>query len=63
VDLIFNTTEGWQSLLDSQSIRGSALEKKVPYYTTAAASRAAAQAIAQVSTDQLEVRSLQDYYS
>ena len=63
VDLIFNTTEGWQSLTDSQSIRASALEKKVPYYTTAAASRAAAQAIAQVSTDQLEVRSLQDYYS
>ncbi|GMM94280.1 carbamoyl-phosphate synthase large subunit [Qipengyuania sp. MTN3-11] len=63
VDLIFNTTEGWQSLLDSQSIRASALEKKVPYYTTAAASRAAAQAISQVSTDQLEVRSLQDYYS
>ena len=63
VDLIFNTTEGWQSLLDSQSIRVAALEKKVPYYTTAAASLAAARAIAEVSTEQLEVRSLQDYYS
>ncbi|MCA0902324.1 carbamoyl-phosphate synthase large subunit [Qipengyuania aquimaris] len=63
VDLIFNTTEGWQSLLDSQSIRVAALEKKVPYYTTAAASLATARAIAEVSTEQLEVRSLQDYYS
>ncbi len=62
VDLIFNTTEGWQSLLDSKSIRASALEKKLPYYTTAAASLAAARAIAEVSPSQLEVRSLQDYY-
>ncbi len=63
VQLIFNTTEGWQSLLDSQSIRASALEKKLPYYTTAAACLAVAQAIAEVSPSQLEVRSLQDYYS
>ncbi|AXK42518.1 carbamoyl-phosphate synthase large subunit [Erythrobacter aureus] len=63
VQLIFNTTEGWQSLLDSKSIREAALEKKLPYYTTAAASLAVAQAVAEVSPDQLEVRSLQDYYS
>ena len=63
VALIFNTTEGWQSLLDSKSIRQAALEKKVPYYTTAAASRAAAAAIAAIAPSQLEVRSLQDYYS
>ncbi|TRD09921.1 carbamoyl-phosphate synthase large subunit [Erythrobacter insulae] len=63
IALIFNTTEGWQSLLDSKSIRATALEKKVPYYTTAAASLAAAQSIAAITPDQLEVRSLQDYYS
>ena len=63
IALIFNTTEGWQSLLDSKSIRQAALEKKVPYYTTAAASRAAAAAIAAIAPSQLEVRSLQDYYS
>ena len=63
VQLIFNTTEGWQSLLDSKSIREAALEKKLPYYTTASASLAVAQAIAEVSPEQLEVRSLQDYYS
>ncbi|MCK0128461.1 carbamoyl-phosphate synthase large subunit [Erythrobacter sp. F6033] len=63
IALIFNTTEGWQSLLDSKSIRATALEKKVPYYTTAAASLAAAQSIAAITPEQLEVRSLQDYYS
>ncbi|MXP28902.1 carbamoyl-phosphate synthase large subunit [Porphyrobacter algicida] len=63
IALIFNTTEGWQSLLDSQSIRASALEKKLPYYTTAAGSVAAARAIVDVAPSQLEVRSLQDYYS
>ena len=63
IALVFNTTEGWQSHKDSQSIRASALEMKVPYYTTAAASAAAAQAIASVNASDLEVRALQDYYS
>ena len=63
VALIFNTTEGWQSLKDSESIRRTALTEKVPYFTTAAASRAAAEAIAAMRGSQLEVRSLQDYYS
>ncbi|OYX65118.1 MAG: carbamoyl phosphate synthase large subunit [Sphingomonadales bacterium 32-64-17] len=63
VALVFNTTEGWQSHKDSQSIRASALQMKVPYYTTAAASAAASQAIVSVKVADLEVRSLQDYYS
>jgi carbamoyl-phosphate synthase large subunit len=62
VALIFNTTEGWQSLKDSQSIRRTALTAKVPYFTTAAASVAAAQAIAALRGAKLEVRSLQAYY-
>ncbi|MBB5687250.1 carbamoyl-phosphate synthase large subunit [Sphingobium boeckii] len=63
VALIFNTTEGWQSHKDSASIRASGLNKKVPYYTTATASVAAAQAIAAMRNQNLEVRSLQSYYS
>ncbi|PLK24613.1 carbamoyl phosphate synthase large subunit [Porphyrobacter sp. TH134] len=62
IALIFNTTEGWQSLSDSKSIRQAALANKVPYYTTAAASVAAAAAISAIRPDQLEVRSMQDYY-
>jgi carbamoyl-phosphate synthase large subunit len=62
IALIFNTTEGWQSHKDSQSIRGSALYGKVPYFTTAAASVAAASAIEALRSAELAVRSLQDYY-
>ena len=36
VQLVFNTTEGAQSLADSFSIRRTALQQKVPYYTTIA---------------------------
>jgi carbamoyl-phosphate synthase large subunit len=63
IALIFNTTEGWQSHKDSQSIRTAALQMKVPYYTTAAASAAAALAITSVRVSELAVRPLQAYYS
>ncbi|MFZ3484704.1 carbamoyl-phosphate synthase large subunit [Sphingomonas sp. 3-13AW] len=63
IALIVNTTEGWQSLRDSESIRASAVAQKVPYFTTASASVAAAQAIEALSRRSLEVRPLQAYYS
>jgi carbamoyl-phosphate synthase large subunit len=63
VDLIFNTTEGWQSLKDSAGIRASALHARIPYFTTAAASAAAVRAIEALRARPLEVRSLQSYYS
>ena len=62
VQLIFNTTEGWQSLKDSKAIRTSALRAKVASFTTAAASVAAADAIEALRGHPLEVRSLQSYY-
>ncbi len=62
VDLIFNTTEGWQSLKDSKSIRAGALNGKIPYYTTATASVAAMEAISAMRDQTLEVRALQSYY-
>ncbi|KGB58417.1 carbamoyl-phosphate synthase large subunit [Sphingopyxis sp. SE2] len=62
IQLIFNTTEGWQSLQDSQSIRASALAADIAYYTTAAASDAATQAIGALRAHSLEVKPLQDYY-
>ncbi|HEX8263424.1 MAG TPA: carbamoyl-phosphate synthase large subunit [Allosphingosinicella sp.] len=63
VDIIFNTTEGWQSHKDSASIRATAVMGKVPYFTTAAASAAVVRAIAVLQEHSLEVKSLQDYYS
>ncbi|PKQ01207.1 MAG: carbamoyl phosphate synthase large subunit [Alphaproteobacteria bacterium HGW-Alphaproteobacteria-13] len=62
VQLIFSTTEGWQSLQDSQSIRASALGADLAYYTTAAGSDAATHAIGALRAHSLEVKPLQDYY-
>jgi len=63
VQLVFNTTEGWQSLKDSHSIRATAVARKVPYFTTASGSLASAKAIEALRGRALEVRSLQSYYS
>jgi carbamoyl-phosphate synthase large subunit len=63
INLIFNTTEGWQSLKDSEAIRRSALLGKIAQYTTAAGGVAAAQAIAALRERSLEVRTLQSYHS
>ncbi|UVO53208.1 carbamoyl-phosphate synthase large subunit [Sphingomonas sp. SUN039] len=62
IALIFNTTEGWQSLKDSESIRRAGLMNKVPQFTTASASVAAVQAIAALQNSDLEVRPLQSYH-
>ncbi|MEO8723889.1 MAG: carbamoyl-phosphate synthase large subunit, partial [Sphingobium sp.] len=62
IAMIFNTTEGWQSLKDSQSIRASALRHRVPSFTTAAASVAVVDAIEALGARALEVRALQSYY-
>jgi len=61
VQLVFNTTEGKQSLADSFELRRTALMMKTPYYTTAAGALAAAQAIIATVEDSLEVRPLQSY--
>ncbi len=45
ISLIFNTTEGAQAIEDSREIRSIALYDKIPYYTTAAGSHAAALAM------------------
>ena len=61
IDLIFNTTEGTQSFQDSRAIRAAALSQKIAYYTTAAASNAAAKAIRNMSDGEIEVNALQNY--
>jgi carbamoyl-phosphate synthase large subunit len=60
VQFICNTTEGRQSLLDSASIRSSALSQKVPCFTTLAAARAAVRAARLTDVEALEVRALQE---
>jgi len=59
IQLVFNTTEGAQSLKDSASIRSTAVSRKIPYFTTLAASLASIQAIQALKTRDLSVRPLQ----
>ncbi|MFT3996521.1 MAG: carbamoyl-phosphate synthase large subunit [Asticcacaulis sp.] len=61
IALVFNTTEGKQALLDSFSIRRTALMMKIPYYTTANGAVAAVRAIASGLKGELDVRSIQEY--
>ena len=61
IQLMFNTTEGRQSVEDSFSLRRAALMMKIPYYTTAAGALAGAQAIEALAQGELEVRPLQSY--
>jgi carbamoyl-phosphate synthase large subunit len=61
VQLVFNTTEGVQAIADSFSLRRTALNNGIPYYTTVAGARAAVQAIAALRAGSLEVAPLQSY--
>ncbi|MEM1106976.1 MAG: carbamoyl-phosphate synthase large subunit [Pseudomonadota bacterium] len=59
VQLVFNTTQGVQSLKDSKSIRRTALVRAIPYFTTLAASIASVRAIEALRGGPLGVRPLQ----
>ncbi len=60
IDLIVNTTEGKQAIADSYTIRGAALQHKVPYSTTIA--HAYATSLALTSIDVQSVESLQNLH-
>ena len=59
-DLIVNTTEGKQAILDSNSIRREAVHRGVTYYTTLAAAVAACEALDHI--DEVSVNSLHDLH-
>jgi carbamoyl-phosphate synthase large subunit len=59
IQLVFNTTEGATSLADSASIRRTAVARKIPYYTTLAASIASVRAITSMKSREISVRALQ----
>ena len=59
IHLVFNSTEGTQAVEDSREIRAVALYDKIPYFTTAAASHAAALAMQARQEGEIGVRALQ----
>ena len=62
VHMVFNTTEGAQSIKDSRSIRTTSLTQKIPCITTCAGARAAVRAIEAMRAGDLEVAPLQSYF-
>ena len=61
IDLIINTSEGKQSAKDGYIIRRLAIELGIPYVTTLAGARAALNAIKAIQSNELKVKSLNDY--
>ncbi len=62
IQLVFNTSEGKQSVADSFTLRRMALTAKIPYYTTVAGARAVVGAIEALVRGGLEVAPLQSYF-
>ncbi len=64
VQIIINTPAGKDSVYDDSYIRRNAIRKKIPYITTMAAAKAAAEGIAYVKKNGSgEVKSLQDWHN
>jgi len=63
VDLVFNTTFGAQSILDSFSIRRNALIYNVAYFTTVPGMQAAAEGIQAMQRETLDVTPIQEYHA
>ncbi len=62
IDLMLNTTEGLQSVVDGRNLRRAALHNKIPYYTTLSAARVAVDTIVYLkNAGPLGVCPLQDY--
>ena len=61
INIIFNTTEGKQSIKESFSLRRAAITYGIPYYTTIAGCKAATEAIISIKRKQLDVASIQSY--
>ena len=62
IQLVFNTSDGAQAMSDSFALRRTALGDNLPYYTTVSGVRAAVEAIAALSSGDLEVAPLQSYF-
>jgi len=62
IDLIINTTIGKQSILDSFSIRRTALDRQVPYVTTIRGAAAVAKAVEAMKAQKISVKPLQLYH-
>jgi carbamoyl-phosphate synthase large subunit len=61
IDVVINTSLGKQSILDSRSIRRTALNLAIPYTTTIAGANALVEAIESIGEEPMKVCSIQEY--
>ena len=62
IDILMNTTFTKKEILESFSIRRTALTRRVPYFTTIAGALAAVDAIGYLKKDTIKVKALQEYF-
>jgi len=62
ISIVMNTTEGEQSIKDSKEIRSLALNKKIPYYTTARGIVAAIFCLKENIKSDYSVKPIQEYH-
>ncbi|MDO4622301.1 MAG: carbamoyl-phosphate synthase large subunit [Eubacteriales bacterium] len=63
IDLIVNSPVGKESINDDSYLRKNAIKYGIPYITTIAAARAAAEGIKVINSDQQELHSLQEWHA
>ncbi len=63
VQIVINTVEGAQSIADSYTIRRSAVDQNIAYFTTIPGARAVVLGIEALMRKDWDVKPLQDYYS
>ena len=63
VAMVVNTHEGKLSAVDSFELRRTALMTNTPYFTTLAAAEAAVMGISELRRSQMNVKSMQEYFS
>ncbi len=63
IDLVINTPSGKKrTLSDAYHLRRTAMELNIPYFTTVAGAKAAAEAIVALKKQEMDVKPLQEYY-
>jgi carbamoyl-phosphate synthase large subunit len=63
VAMVINTHEGKLSAVDSFELRRTALTTNTPYFTTLAAAEAAVMGVSELRRSQMNVKSMQEYFS
>jgi len=62
ISLVINTSDNKASKDDAKIIRREVLNENIPYFTTIAAANAAVEAIKFLQTNDIDVKSIQDYF-